>query len=172
MFSGHQTCGKWTTSNYRITTTPAPSGLEQEARPRPVRGEGRPPGCGARRGPLPSARRLRPPSLGPAPPLPGGAVPAGSPAPCQAAGGPAASWGSWSAAATQCPGICHYSSSAAGYWPRSPAVPKASLSSLATLGDREGGAAPTDSGPRPDPLRPARECTAPNAWRATPPASP
>ena len=130
------------------------------------------PGCGwprrgSREGPWPLPRpRSRPPrSTGPP-------VPAGSPAPCRAAGGPAASWGSWSAAATPCPDSCHYSSSAAGYWPRWLTAPKGSQLSLTSEVDKEGGVAPTNSRPRPGPLPPDREGAAPNAWRAKPtPAS-
>lgn len=108
-FSGRNTCGKRMISTDLVTSPPTP-------RERGARGLARAARARLRAGPLPSR------APGPRSPSPRGAeagpVPAGCPAPCPAAGGPAASWGSWSAAAAPCPGTCHYSSWAAGYWPR------------------------------------------------------
>lgn len=91
-------------------------------------------------------------------------VPAGSPAPCRTAGGPAASSGSWSAAATPCHGICRLSSCSGGCPPRPRIVPRASSSSPDTLGGWANGLAPRSSQPRRPPPPRAREGTAPSAW--------
>lgn len=90
------------------------------ARPRPAPRQVWQARAWLRGGPCPlRPRRARLPRPGYTPaPRTVGPVPAGFPAPCRAAGCPAVSWGSWSAAAAPCPDSCHSSSSAAGYWPR------------------------------------------------------
>lgn len=87
-------------------------------------------------------------------------VPAGSPAPFRAAGGPAASWERRSAVAAPCRGIYRCSGCSEGYPPLPPTVPPASD----TPGGRESGPASRSCRRRPAPPPPAREGTAPNAW--------
>lgn len=94
-------------------------------------------------------------------------VPAGSPAPCRTAGGPAASLGSWSAAAAQCHGICRFSGCSGGCRLRPQSVPRASSSSPDTPGGWENRLAPISSQPRRRPPSRAREGAAPNAWWMT-----
>lgn len=90
-------------------------------------------------------------------------VPAGSPAPCRAAGGPAASWGRRSAAAAPCRGICRCSGCSEGYPPLPPTAPPASD----TPGGRESGPPSRNCRRRPAPPPRAPEGTAPNAWWAS-----
>lgn len=90
-------------------------------------------------------------------------VPAGSPAPFRAAGGPAASWGRRSAVAAPCRGIYRCSGCSEGYPPLPPTAPPASD----TPGGRESGPASRGCRRRPAPPPRAREGTAPNAWWAS-----
>lgn len=112
-------------------------------------------------------RRAGPPRPAPARPRWPRPVPAGSPAPCRAAGGPAASWGSWSAAAAPCRGICRGSRCSGGCPPPPPTAPPASSSLPGTPGGRDSGPASRSSRQRPAPPPRAREGAAPNAWWAT-----
>lgn len=93
-------------------------------------------------------------------------ISAGSPAPCRAAGGPAVSWGSWSAAAAPCRGTGRCSSSAADHGPRLPAAGGSSTVSLSSRCGMAGEEGATSSGPRTGPPTPARKGAAPNAWLA------